>query len=54
MFLEMIFLQLLEEVQSLLGLSDDVGGVDVPFQSVTDVGAEELEGSVRVMDWSEI
>lgn len=28
----------------LLGLFNDVVGLEVPFQSVTDVGAEEFKG----------
>ena len=44
MFFDMILIQLSEEVQSLLGLFDDVVDVDVPFQSITDVGAKESEG----------
>lgn len=44
MFIVVIFLQWPEEVQFLMGLFDDVAGVDVPFQSVTGVGAVSLSG----------
>ena len=40
MFVHMKLFQLSEEIQSLSGFFDKVGGVDIPFQILADVRAQ--------------
>ena len=44
MFVHMKLFQLSEEIQSLLGFFDKVGGVDIPFQMLADVRAQKCKG----------
>ena len=40
MFVDMKLFQLSEEIQSLSGFFDKVGGVDIPFKILADVRAQ--------------